>query len=69
MKLTDFLEDSGLPEDKETEQLSLVEMEKTAELLESMSKEDTVMDGIAKLAVLLEVTAKQEAKNKNLADK
>ena len=59
MDLQDLIKQAASEESKEAskveesvDQVDLAEVEKTAELLDHLSKEDTAVDEIAKLAVL-----------------
>lgn len=55
MDIQDLLTDNEVdnsPEEESAEELNLDDVEKTAELLEVHSKEDVLVDDIAKIAVL-----------------
>ena len=58
MKISDFIEE--VQEVEESSILDLNEVEKTAELLEALSEEDTFEDDLAKLAVLEDMALANE---------
>ena len=55
MKISDFIDNIEDVEDSGTTPVDLDDIEKTAELLEQFAKEDTLLDELAKLAVLQDV--------------
>lgn len=59
MKISDFIEDTDNIQGPD-EALDLGEVEKTAELLEAFSEEDTLLDDLAKLAVLQDIVGQNQ---------
>jgi len=55
MKISDFIEPENISEEENSEGVNLEEVIKTAELLEAFSEEDTLLDDLAKLAVLQDI--------------
>ena len=59
MKISDFVEDTSNVSEL-NEALDLEEVEKTAELLDAFSEEDTLLDDLAKLAVLQDIVGQNQ---------
>jgi ethanolamine ammonia-lyase large subunit len=59
MRITEIFKENDNSADNE-EVLNLEEVEKTAEVLEKLSEEDTLLDDLAKLAVLQDVLGKNK---------
>jgi len=60
MKISDFIEETNNSQEP-TQILDLSEVEKTAELLEAFSEKDTLLDDLAKLAVLQDIVGQNQA--------
>jgi len=61
MNINDFIDDVDQdPKSEEESSLDLTEIAKTAELLETLATEDTLLDDLAKLAVLQDLTRLQD---------
>lgn len=68
MKIKDFIDEAGMeiPE-IEDEKFSLEDVEKTAEYLEALSTEDSILDDMAKLAVLQDVAGEHTEEVEKIA--
>lgn len=67
MHITDFIEEAESEVSVEiTKKTDLGEIEKTAELLEALAEEDTLMDDIVKLAVLQDVAGLYKKSNSKI---
>lgn len=67
MKISDFIKDASEADDSSKTVVNLEEVEKTAELLESFSEEDSLLDDLAKLAVLQDVVGQNEKEFEKLS--
>ena len=61
MKLDDIIKDVTVPEVASKE----VDIEKLAEVLEAMSKEDTLIDDLARAAVVMDMIEGRHGKKRN----
>jgi hypothetical protein len=67
MKISDFIKDASDSDDSSKTLVNLEEVEKTAELLESFSEEDSLLDDLAKLAVLQDVVGQNKKEFEKLS--